>query len=147
VTCPNVVVEYNKFMGCVDKADMLKSLWDWQKKQKVVAPPTVALHRHYNDQYLCLVQVVHYSYSCKGERGQPSRRNRKFSPNSSLTFLQRGDWINQNTYLFRVLQEDVLNVVQRLSPIAQNGNVQFVKFHCAWIEQRTALVLFTRRIK
>jgi hypothetical protein len=28
VTCPNVVVEYNKFMGCVDKADMLKSLWD-----------------------------------------------------------------------------------------------------------------------
>ena len=34
VTCPQIVVDYNDFMGCVDKADMLKSYYEINRKSK-----------------------------------------------------------------------------------------------------------------
>ena len=34
VTFPQIVVDYNDFMGCVDKADMLKSYYEINRKSK-----------------------------------------------------------------------------------------------------------------
>jgi hypothetical protein len=34
VTCPNLVAEYNKFMGCMNKADMFKSLYAIDRKKR-----------------------------------------------------------------------------------------------------------------
>ncbi|XP_018377831.1 PREDICTED: uncharacterized protein LOC108770657 [Trachymyrmex cornetzi] len=34
VTCPQICVDYNAFMGCVDKADMLKSYYEINRKSK-----------------------------------------------------------------------------------------------------------------
>lgn len=34
ITCPQMAKDYNSYMGCVDKADMLKSLYEINRKSK-----------------------------------------------------------------------------------------------------------------
>ncbi|KAK2726403.1 hypothetical protein QYM36_000741 [Artemia franciscana] len=121
VTCPNMVVKYNKFMGCVNKPDMLKSLYAIDRKSEsggnAYSGTSSTLQRSmslscsscplYNiatvnvfvlfklstipdantmtlKDFRCrIVTGFVGSYSCKGERGRPSRKSEvipKFKP-------------------------------------------------------------------
>ncbi|KAK2704603.1 hypothetical protein QYM36_016860 [Artemia franciscana] len=96
VICPNVIVEYDNFMGCINKADMLKSIYAITKKSRkwryhllwhfvnittVIAFVLFKLstipdaNKMTLKDFEChIVTGLVVSYLCKGERHQPFRK-------------------------------------------------------------------------
>ncbi|KAK2703925.1 hypothetical protein QYM36_017745 [Artemia franciscana] len=105
VTYPNLVVKCNKFVGCVNKADMLKSLYAIERKKRkwwhhllwhfvdittvnafVLLKLSTILdaNRITLKDFICrIVTGMVESYSCKGERGRTTSKSEvipKFKP-------------------------------------------------------------------